>query len=231
MGKSSGMVLFPPLAVSCKFLGQPFLGFKQCHDVDWAKELLRTMLWMTLWGRVDHAASACAPYAQRALPSVLLPQGRAVQHQQGKPAILTAEEWHDHFGGSSRYVNVCDLPGVSGLNVNPDVMHCKWLGTDSYLLGSNRASGHHSCIQADNTPRETKNNQSSDSARPKCALWQSWRTFGCSSFGSATPTKTWTKCSASRVEQIQPGTVCVITRTSLDANRTRQTETPHCAHI
>lgn len=53
-----------------------------------------------------------------------------------KPAILSAQEWHDHFGGSSRYVALFDVPGVSGLNVNPDVMHCKWLGTDSYLLGS-----------------------------------------------------------------------------------------------
>ena len=28
------------------------------------------------------------------------------------------------------------VPGVSGLTVTPDIMHTKWLGVDTYLLGS-----------------------------------------------------------------------------------------------
>lgn len=53
-----------------------------------------------------------------------------------QPSLLSAQEWRDHFGASSRYVALFDVPGVTGLNVNPDIMHTKWLGTDTYLLGS-----------------------------------------------------------------------------------------------
>ena len=46
-----------------------------------------------------------------------------------------AAAWRIRFD-SPKLMKLFTVPGVSGLNVTPDIMHTKWLGVDAYLLGS-----------------------------------------------------------------------------------------------
>ena len=36
---------------------------------------------------------------------------------------------------SLEFLEPWQVPGLTGLHLNPDIMHTKWLGTDQYLLG------------------------------------------------------------------------------------------------
>ena len=52
-----------------------------------------------------------------------------------KPVLHNAAEWRLRFDGP-KLMKLFTVPGVSGLTVSPDIMHTKWLGVDTYLLGS-----------------------------------------------------------------------------------------------
>ena len=52
-----------------------------------------------------------------------------------KPVLHNAAEWRIRFDGP-KLMKLFTVPGVSGLTVTPDIMHTKWLGVDTYLLGS-----------------------------------------------------------------------------------------------
>ena len=51
------------------------------------------------------------------------------------PRLFTADEWQACFA-AKRSPLFSEVPGLSGLAVQPDLMHTKHLGTDQYLLGS-----------------------------------------------------------------------------------------------
>ena len=51
------------------------------------------------------------------------------------PRLFTADEWQARFA-AKRSPLFSEVPGLSGLAVQPDLMHTKHLGTDQYLLGS-----------------------------------------------------------------------------------------------
>lgn len=53
-----------------------------------------------------------------------------------KPHIMTPDQWRNRFTGCARTVALWEVTGLTGLHCSPDLMHCKWLGTDAYLLGS-----------------------------------------------------------------------------------------------
>lgn len=59
----------------------------------------------------------------------------SIDHEH-HPRIMTPGEWRARFQGIPRSINLWNVPGLSGLHVSPDIMHTKWLGCDTYLLGS-----------------------------------------------------------------------------------------------
>ena len=48
---------------------------------------------------------------------------------------MSPQEWKARFIRIPRAISLWQVPGLTGLHLNPDIMHTKWLGTDQYLLG------------------------------------------------------------------------------------------------
>ena len=48
---------------------------------------------------------------------------------------MSPQEWKARFIRIPRTISLWQVPGLTGLHLNPDIMHTKWLGTDQYLLG------------------------------------------------------------------------------------------------